>query len=188
MRFPVWKTNFSACTTSRSAVESAKPRTEGHGRGPLGRRDRHMNISTRLYLVSSLNIAWSYICTPSSLLIAWYLIKHRDDFMFMFVGSSVGMSSHFTCHSQRWRLRSEWSFNTLKNEVRINNMYSFRTSQETQYFTTTKTKRLMLFGETVAVYWEREIESGGGGSERHYNSGRGTETLLSAWRFPGIAR
>jgi hypothetical protein len=32
------------------------------------------------------------------------------------------------------------------------------TSQETHYVSATKTNRLMLFGETVAVYFENHIE------------------------------
>jgi translation initiation factor IF-1 len=35
---------------------------------------------------------------------------------------------------------------------------SVRTSQETHYFSTTKPNRLMLFGETVAVYCENHTE------------------------------
>jgi hypothetical protein len=35
---------------------------------------------------------------------------------------------------------------------------SVRTSQETNYVSTTKTNRLMLFGETVAVYCENHTE------------------------------
>jgi hypothetical protein len=35
---------------------------------------------------------------------------------------------------------------------------SVRTSQETHYVSTTKTNRLMLFGETVAVYCENHTE------------------------------
>jgi hypothetical protein len=35
---------------------------------------------------------------------------------------------------------------------------SVRTSQETHYVTTTKPNRLMLFGETVAVYFENHTE------------------------------
>jgi hypothetical protein len=35
---------------------------------------------------------------------------------------------------------------------------SVRTSQETHYFFTTKPNRLMLFGETVAVYCENHTE------------------------------
>jgi hypothetical protein len=33
-----------------------------------------------------------------------------------------------------------------------------RTSQDTHYISATKTNRLMLFGETVAVYWENRRE------------------------------
>jgi hypothetical protein len=37
-----------------------------------------------------------------------------------------------------------------------------RTSQETHYVSETGANRLMLFGETVAVYWKREkVERGG---------------------------
>jgi hypothetical protein len=35
---------------------------------------------------------------------------------------------------------------------------SFSTSQETHHVSTTKTNRLMLFGETVAVYCENHTE------------------------------
>jgi hypothetical protein len=35
---------------------------------------------------------------------------------------------------------------------------SVRTSQETHYFSATETNRLMLFGETVAVYCENHTE------------------------------
>jgi hypothetical protein len=37
-------------------------------------------------------------------------------------------------------------------------MNSVRTSQETHYVSTTKPNRLMLFGETVAVYCENHME------------------------------
>jgi hypothetical protein len=37
-------------------------------------------------------------------------------------------------------------------------MNPVRTSQETHYISATKTKRLMLFGETVAVYCENHTE------------------------------
>jgi hypothetical protein len=46
-----------------------------------------------------------------------------------------------------------------------------RTSLETNYISDTEDNRLMLFRETVAVYWEREREKVWGSSERHYNSG-----------------
>jgi hypothetical protein len=36
--------------------------------------------------------------------------------------------------------------------------HSVRTSQETHYISATKTNRLMLFGETVAVYCENHTE------------------------------
>jgi hypothetical protein len=37
-------------------------------------------------------------------------------------------------------------------------MSSFRTSQETHYVSATKPNRLMLFRETVAVYYENRTE------------------------------
>jgi hypothetical protein len=54
---------------------------------------------------------------------------------------------------------------------------SVRTSQETHYVSTTKTNRLMLFGETVAVYCENHTE--------HINtlSGQSESELLYDWRF-----
>jgi hypothetical protein len=42
------------------------------------------------------------------------------------------------------------SFTTIEHSV--------RTPQETHYVTTTKPNRLMLFGETVAVYYENHTE------------------------------
>jgi hypothetical protein len=44
--------------------------------------------------------------------------------------------------------------------IRNTQMYinSVRTSQETHYVTATKPNRLMLFGETVAVYCENHTE------------------------------
>jgi hypothetical protein len=50
-------------------------------------------------------------------------------------------------------------FNPLDAEFLVNSMYnSVRTSQETHYVSATKTNRLMLFGETVAVYCENHTE------------------------------
>jgi hypothetical protein len=51
-------------------------------------------------------------------------------------------------------------FNPLKTESLINNIYInlVRTSRETHYITTTKPNRLMVFGETVAVYCENHME------------------------------
>jgi hypothetical protein len=37
-------------------------------------------------------------------------------------------------------------------------MNPVRTSQKTHYVSATKPSRLMLFGETVAVYWENRTE------------------------------
>jgi hypothetical protein len=48
----------------------------------------------------------------------------------------------------------------LKTEFLLNNIdsNSIRTSQETQYVSTTKPNRLLLFRETVAVYCENHTE------------------------------
>jgi hypothetical protein len=49
----------------------------------------------------------------------------------------------------------------LKTEFRLSNIIyknSVRTSQETHYVSTTNPNRLMLFGETVAVYCENHME------------------------------
>jgi hypothetical protein len=48
--------------------------------------------------------------------------------------------------------------NPLKTEFLRIYKNSVRTSQETLYVTATKTNRLMLFGETVAVYCENHME------------------------------
>jgi hypothetical protein len=52
--------------------------------------------------------------------------------------------------------------NTTKAESLLNNIYiyinPFRTSQETHCVCATETGRLMLFGETVAVYCENHTE------------------------------
>jgi hypothetical protein len=50
--------------------------------------------------------------------------------------------------------------NPLKTEFLLNNIYinQVRTSQKTHYVSTTKPNRLMLFGETVAVYCENHTE------------------------------
>jgi hypothetical protein len=56
---------------------------------------------------------------------------------------------------------------------------SFRTSQETSYVSATRTNRLMLFGETVAVYCENRTENTDTvrtSHETHYISS--TETSL----------
>jgi hypothetical protein len=50
---------------------------------------------------------------------------------------------------------------TIRNtqvHFQIINKNSVRSSQETHYVSDTKTKRLMLFGETVAVYCENHTE------------------------------
>jgi hypothetical protein len=48
----------------------------------------------------------------------------------------------------------------LKRDINLNNVYKYpvRTSQETQYVSATKTNRLMLFRETVAVYCANHTE------------------------------
>jgi hypothetical protein len=45
-------------------------------------------------------------------------------------------------------------------EAHLNAIYTnpVRTSQETDYVSTIKANRLMLFGETVAVYFEQNAE------------------------------
>jgi hypothetical protein len=48
--------------------------------------------------------------------------------------------------------------NLLKNFFTILYKNPVRTSQETHYVSTTKPNRLMLFGETVAVYCENNTE------------------------------
>jgi hypothetical protein len=51
--------------------------------------------------------------------------------------------------------------NPLNTEFTLNNILYInpvRTSQETHYVSTTKPNRLMLFGETVAVYCESHME------------------------------
>jgi hypothetical protein len=55
---------------------------------------------------------------------------------------------------------SEYTFNPLRTEFILNSIYknSVRTSQEAHYVSTTKPNRLMLFGETVAVYFENHTE------------------------------
>jgi hypothetical protein len=50
------------------------------------------------------------------------------------------------------------SSNPLKTELLLNNIYSVRTSQETYYFSGTKSNRLILFRETVAVYCENHTK------------------------------
>jgi hypothetical protein len=42
--------------------------------------------------------------------------------------------------------------------VRLNSLYIVRTSQETHHISATKPTRLMLFGETAAVYCENHTE------------------------------
>jgi hypothetical protein len=50
------------------------------------------------------------------------------------------------------------TLNSLKSELLQNNTYnSVLTSQETNYFSATKTSLLMLFRETVAVYCENHM-------------------------------
>jgi hypothetical protein len=52
-----------------------------------------------------------------------------------------------------------WLVNPLKIEF-LHNLYTYsvRTSQETHYVSNTTPNRLMLFGETVAVYCENHME------------------------------
>jgi hypothetical protein len=52
-------------------------------------------------------------------------------------------------------------FNPSKTEFLLNNIYEYKSSspsQETHPVTATKPNRLMLFGETVAVYCENHTE------------------------------
>jgi hypothetical protein len=52
-----------------------------------------------------------------------------------------------------------WCINYLKTEFPLCNIYKFSSSsQETHYVSATKPNRLILFGETVAVYCENHTE------------------------------
>jgi hypothetical protein len=65
---------------------------------------------------------------------------------------------------------AEWRDFIYKNSV--------RTSQETHYVSATETSRLMLFGETVAVYCENHTE--------HTNTLRGQNSELNNIKSGGI--
>jgi hypothetical protein len=73
-----------------------------------------------------------------------------------------------------------WGFFAVYGENHTEYTNTVHTSQETHYISAMEPNRLMLSGETVAVYGERERERGGRGREKRKVGG-----VVRDYRFGG---
>jgi hypothetical protein len=93
---------FLFTTASRTALEPTQPpiqwvpRALSRGVKRLGREADHLPPSS-----TEVTNAWSYTATPPIVLIAWCLVKHRDNFTVVSLTSCVSvvyLSEFNTCH------------------------------------------------------------------------------------------
>jgi hypothetical protein len=74
-----------------------------------------VKLTTHLHLVSKSKIRWSYTSIPQYVLLAWRLVKHRDNFTFTF--TILSYQSQGSSVSTVTRLRGQQAFDSCQGGI-----------------------------------------------------------------------